>query len=268
MLNDLKRNSSRILFKLEDPKRDGKWSSKGLVIGEVQSGKTMNMLALVNRAIGAGYRFVIVLTGLSEILRIQTQKRFDEGVVGRLSASDNFYENYGVSSCRDPEEVLIRSITKSSFRSDFKSLDVDTNIQPSSKEETIILVVKKNTKILENIKNNLDRWNNKNPIDKLPLLLIDDECDNASVNTAGEDPSRTNKLIREILNKFNEVVMLVLQPQHMLIFIDQQFEDENLGRDLFPDHTFYPFIIIIKAIEQCFLMKRMTMLTISIWRKL
>ena len=242
VLNDLKRNSSRILFKLEDPKREGKWSSKGLVIGEVQSGKTMNMLALVNRAIGAGYRFVIVLTGLSEILRIQTQKRFDEGVVGRLSASDNFYENYGVSSCRDPEEVLIRSITKSSFRSDFKSLDVDTNIQPSSKEETIILVVKKNTKILENIKNNLDRWNNKNPIDKLPLLLIDDECDNASVNTAGEDPSRTNKLIREILNKFNRSCYVgFTATAYANIFIDHQFEDENLGRDLFPDHiSFLP----------------------------
>ena len=242
VLNDLKRNSSRILFKLEDPKREGKWSSKGLVVGEVQSGKTMNMLALVNRAIGAGYRFVIVLTGLSEILRIQTQKRFDEGVVGRLSASDNFFEGYGVSSCREQEDVLIRSITKSSFRSDFKSIDVDTNIQPSNKDETILLVVKKNTKILENIRNNLDRWNNKNPIDKLPLLLIDDECDNASVNTAGEDPSRTNKLIREILNRFNRSCYVgFTATAYANIFIDHQLDDDSLGRDLFPDHiSFLP----------------------------
>lgn len=241
VLNDLKRNSSRILFKLEDPKRPGTWSSKGLVIGEVQSGKTMNMLALVNRAVASGYRFVVVLTGLSEMLRIQTQKRFDEGVMGKLSASENFLEGYGVSSCREKNEVLIRSITKSSFRSDFKSLDIDTNIQPEG-DETIILIVKKNARILENIKGNLDRWNKKNPIEKLPLLLIDDECDNASVNTAGEDPSTTNKYIREILSKFTRSCYVgFTATAYANIFIDHQLNDEKFGRDLFPDHiSFLP----------------------------
>ena len=78
------------------------------------------------------------------------------------------------------------------------------------------MVVKKNTRILENIRENLSKWTRNNEkIEEMPLLLIDDECDNASVNTAKltsssindqeteDTPSATNKLIREILVSFS-----------------------------------------------------------------
>lgn len=254
VLNDLNRNSSKILFKLEDPNRGGSWSSKGLVIGEVQSGKTMNMLALVNKSIAAGYKFIIILTGLSEILRIQTQKRFDEGVVGSPSASEETFIPIGVGECRDEGDVLVKSITSSDYRDDFNSVDRNSNIKPVG-SNSVILVVKKNTRILENIRENLSKWTRNNEkIEEMPLLLIDDECDNASVNTAKltsnsindqeteDTPSATNKLIREILVSFSRSCYVgFTATAYANIFIDHVRSDKNLERDLFPDHiTFLP----------------------------
>ena len=56
------------------------WDRRGLVYGHVQSGKTANYIGLINRAFDAGYKIVIVLTGMTEDLRSQTQRRIDEGV--------------------------------------------------------------------------------------------------------------------------------------------------------------------------------------------
>ena len=54
----------------------------------MQSGKTANYIGLINRAFDAGYRIVIVLTGMTEDLRIQTQDRIDSGVVGQREGID------------------------------------------------------------------------------------------------------------------------------------------------------------------------------------
>jgi hypothetical protein len=68
-----------------DPRITGKWSRKGLIMGNVQSGKTQNYLGLINKSIDAGYRTIIVLGGHLNDLRMQTQERIDEGVLGRYS---------------------------------------------------------------------------------------------------------------------------------------------------------------------------------------
>ena len=68
-----------ILGRLENPERPGPWDRRGLVVGQVQSGKTNNYIGLINKAIDAGYKFVIVLAGLHDSLRVQTQYRVDEG---------------------------------------------------------------------------------------------------------------------------------------------------------------------------------------------
>ena len=255
VLNDINRNSNKILFKLESPKRPGVWSSKGLVVGEVQSGKTMNMLALVNKSIAAGYRFIIILTGLSEILRKQTQERFDEGVLGYHTATETTFNPIGVGNFRAREDVDVVSYTTDEVGGDVKSITVNRNIQPSE-NRTTVLVMKKIPKLLEHIKNNLSRWTEKEKIDSFPLLLIDDECDNASVNTANvsssssngsvkttaESPSTTNKLIREILEQFSRSCYVgFTATAYANLFINHLLNDEKYGRDLFPDHiSFLP----------------------------
>ena len=56
---------------------------KGLVVGYVQSGKTANFTGVISKAIDAGYRLIIVLTGTTNLLREQTQRRLDKELVGK-----------------------------------------------------------------------------------------------------------------------------------------------------------------------------------------
>ena len=81
-LNTFENSLDSIFERVEDPEKGGKWDRRGLVVGHVQSGKTQHYIGLVNRAVDAGYKIVIVLTGTTENLRTQTQIRFDEGLYG------------------------------------------------------------------------------------------------------------------------------------------------------------------------------------------
>src|SRR5580704_9115360 len=78
--------TDRILERLEEPSRDGPWDRRGMVVGHVQSGKTANYTGLICKAADAGYRLVVVIAGIHNNLRNQTQLRIDEGFVGRDSA--------------------------------------------------------------------------------------------------------------------------------------------------------------------------------------
>jgi len=87
MCQSLRDVSEKILGMMENPISEGNWDRRGLVIGDVQSGKTANYLALITRAADAGYKFIIVVAGTHNVLRSQTQLRIDEGFVGRHSES-------------------------------------------------------------------------------------------------------------------------------------------------------------------------------------
>jgi hypothetical protein len=75
--------TSEILGYLEDPTRSGSWDRRGIVVGQVQSGKTANYTGLICKAADAGYKLIIVLAGVHDSLRSQTQVRIDEGFLGR-----------------------------------------------------------------------------------------------------------------------------------------------------------------------------------------
>ena len=60
---------------------------KGLVVGDVQSGKTANYIGLINLACDYGYRIIVLLAGMTDSLRQQTQSRIDEGLIGAISDS-------------------------------------------------------------------------------------------------------------------------------------------------------------------------------------
>lgn len=82
-LDDL---TDKILDKCVNPKKSGPWDRRGMVVGNVQSGKTANYTGLINKATDAGYKLIIVIAGIHNALRSQTQTRIDEGYIGRDSA--------------------------------------------------------------------------------------------------------------------------------------------------------------------------------------
>ena len=96
----LEQLTDSILERLEEPKRSGDWSRRGMVVGQVQSGKTSNYTGLICKAVDAGYKLIVVLAGLHNSLRSQTQLRLDEGFlcwdsqVGRSFNPDNPFSNY------------------------------------------------------------------------------------------------------------------------------------------------------------------------------
>ena len=78
--------TDRVLGLMQDPLRDGPWDRRGMVVGHVQSGKTANYAGLICKAADAGYKLIVVIAGVHNNLRSQTQRRIDEGFVGRDSS--------------------------------------------------------------------------------------------------------------------------------------------------------------------------------------
>ncbi len=81
-VDDLNASSDNVLRHIEDPRTDGPYSKgsfrvQGLVLGYVQSGKTANFTSLIAKAADRGYRLIIVLSGMHNSLRAQTQRRLD-----------------------------------------------------------------------------------------------------------------------------------------------------------------------------------------------
>ena len=242
--NDL---TDRILGLLEDPNRPGSWDRRGMVVGEVQSGKTSNYIELICKAADAGYKFIVVLTGTTNSLRAQTQLRFDEGFLGwdtRLNlALNSTNKRVGVGTLIG--ERLLRAIpsTNAEERGDF-SLRVANQFNVRLGGDPVIMVVKKNGAVLRN----LTRWakslslvDPERPIVDVPTLVIDDEADFASINTrptgngGDEDPTVINGRIRELLSAFEKRAYIGYTATPFAnIFIHPDQDSAGFGRDLFP----------------------------------
>lgn len=234
-----------ILDSMGDPVSDGPWTRRGLVIGDVQSGKTSTYTALISKAADAGYPIVVLLTGTLENLRQQTQERLDEGFVGL--ASSEVLQTQSVRSNRtigvgniNPERM---AMVFTSVASDFKAATMNQlNFRLNSMRDPVLLVVKKNKSVLQNLRNWLRDYNAVNGKISQPLLLIDDEADNASVNTnaLGADPTQINRLIRELLDLFsrNSYVGFTATP-FANIFINPDTPEDMENDDLFPRDFIY-----------------------------
>jgi hypothetical protein len=230
---------------LGDPKENGepKKPRRGLIIGDVQSGKTATYTGLICKAADAGYKLVILLAGITESLRQQTQERIDEGIVGKSGRIiNNQFVQQRVGVGLDGQESRAFSIT--SISKDFTS-DLDKILFSLSSQNSLVLfVIKKNVSVLEKLLNWL-KDNNMNPVKgciDIPMLLIDDEADNASVNTRKDeaDPTRTNKLIRQICNIFGNATYVGFTATPFAnVFIDPDSEDSMKRADLFPEHFIY-----------------------------
>ena len=235
--------SDEILDLCGDPAEDH-FAIKGLVLGDVQSGKTANYTAICNKAADTGYRIIIILAGLQENLRKQTQERLDAEFSGRKSEyyldpkAEQGIKNQPVGVGRYGTSKKIASFT--SVTKDFDSGVLRSNdLGIENVNCPVILVVKKNKRIL----NNLIKWLSDNNTHnaagqiELPLLLIDDEADNASVNTKDPDsqPAAINDCIRRLLMLFSKTTYLgITATPFANIFIDPGNDD-----DLFPADFIY-----------------------------
>ena len=217
------------------PSDTSSWNRRGMVLGHVQSGKTTNYSALICKAADAGYKIIIILTGLTNILRAQTQERLDETFIGKRSLfqpvarEDQYILNFAEVN-RFPAYGTTRD-------SDFKR-DIAQNygVTMAALAEPIIFITKKHKGTLGNLRDWIDDQKHEDRVSE-PLLLIDDEADNASINTS-VDPNRStaiNKVIREVLQLFDRSTYIGYTATPFAnIFIDPATHDEMLGDELFP----------------------------------
>jgi hypothetical protein len=205
-LLQLDESTRSIVERLANPLGGTAYQSKGLVVGYVQSGKTANFTGVIAKAADAGYRLIIVLAGTLDVLRSQTQRRIDKDLVGRELLGDDYKED------DDYAKFLVHGnlpsvlgnfdwIRLTGPESDYQSLKrgIETlafeRAQPNKpfweaenclSSRARIAVIKKNSAVLQRIIHDLE-YLKKNaigsPIDQIPALIIDDESDQAGVNT-------------------------------------------------------------------------------------
>ncbi|NCD16049.1 MAG: endonuclease [Actinobacteria bacterium] len=276
-VGELDRTTDEVVKRLANPTRSDPYQSKGLVVGHVQSGKTANFTGVIAKAIDAGYKLVIVLTGTIELLRGQTQRRLDMELIGEENilggvARDNhqliatvdyigdgdvdWQEGRFLKYGKDPKELGfpgIRRLTGS--KDDYKLLkaglgyldfrQTDHLVDPARplyheknihKPDIRIAVVKKNSAVLKKLVRDLQAT--KTDLGEIPALIIDDEADQASINTtrpkkdAAEAKERTaiNRLIAQLLDELKraQYVGYTATP------FANVFVDPDDAQDIFP----------------------------------
>jgi hypothetical protein len=259
-LEVLEESTAEVLELIDDPYRAGPWDWRGLVVGNVQSGKTAHYAGVINRAADAGYRVIIVLAGMHNILRRQTQLRLDQDFLG--------FDTAGIAGGggRTPvgvgllpgEVLLVDSLTTSQLNGDFsRSVAQNANFAPA--DRPFVFVLKKNGAVLKN----LNRWIARLPDQSrdAPLLVIDDEADQASPDTGDQgvladgsfdedyDPKRINGEIRKLLGAFtrSSYVGYTATPFANIMIHDERAA-EDYGADLFPS----AFIVSLSAPDDYF----------------
>ena len=215
VINKLDLLTDEILNNLFDPTLRIKINKKGLVVGQVQSGKTGNYTGLICKAADAGFGLIIVLAGIHNNLRSQTQLRIDESFLGfdtkhkRALITKNI--RIGVGQPGYSNKKVAHSLTSSEEKGDFNqgvANSLGLNFETS---DTLIAVIKKNPGPLRQVygwlsANAKEDSELRKAIREKAILVIDDEADNASINTNKKErePTRINGQIRDILNLFNK----------------------------------------------------------------
>jgi hypothetical protein len=238
VLRVLDEDTDSILAECGDPIRSGPWTIKGLVMGDVQSGKTANYAGLINKAADSGYKVIILLTGVIEELRAQTQSRLDEGFAGQDSRKRFQREEsvIGVGHLKKRQPAVLTSVDKDFLSANLQAFG-GTPLKTLVAQEPVLLVLKKNkavlSSLLEYLKSQIE--DGEDSIE-LPALMIDDEADNASVNVKSEDsPATINKLIGNIRHVFGRSTYCAYTATPFAnVFIDPES-----SRDLFPENFVY-----------------------------
>jgi len=237
VIRTLDEDTDNILTECGNPSSPNSWRIQGLVMGDVQSGKTASYCGLITKAGDSGYRFIVLLTGTIEDLRSQTQERLDEGFVGADSRDllnrNTGGQRFGAGRFRSKIPNVLTSI-----ESDFltKNRAALGGIPLENINEPVLLVMKKNKSALDNL---ISYLKSQTPTGverlRIPLLLVDDEADNASVNAKKDDsPATINRLIREVLDRFHQASYVAYTATPFAnVFINPD------AQDLFPSNFVY-----------------------------
>jgi len=201
--------SDRVLAELGAPAIPGR-NLRGLVLGFVQSGKTTSFMSVIAKAADRGYKFFIVLSGITENLRSQTQERVDEMLV---AGNDQFV------SLTSPE-------------SDFEAPEQLSKIAAGT-DLRLIAVVKKNPHRLRR----LLKWlkSAQRDADAFPILIIDDEADQASIDVGQGRTSQINSLIRQLLEFERSGYVAYTATPFANVLIDPMNENDLYPKDFIVD---------------------------------
>jgi Z1 domain len=261
-VEELRDSTARVLEMLDDPQREGPWDWRGLVVGDVQSGKTAHYAGVINRAADAGYRVIVVLAGMHNVLRLQTQQRMEADFLGYDTDPDSFTDAgrrkvLGVGKINP--RLIVDSLTLAVPNGGDFNVQIARQANFAPLSQPCLFVVKKNYSILKN----LNQWIARLPDESraAPLLVIDDEADQASIDTNDQpllpdgtfdedyDPSKINGEIRKLLATFRRsaYVAYTATPFANILMHDSRTADVY-GADLFPA----TFIISLTAPDDYF----------------
>jgi len=265
--------TNSVIERLTDPYRVEARQAKGLVVGYVQSGKTANFTGVIAKAIDAGYRLIIVLTGTIDVLRKQTQRRLDMELVGKenivrgIDTSDpgmmaqvdyqddpdweTQFTSFGaLPSASNYPDIVRLTTRKFDYKSlkagilalEFEKIDKSKPLFDSANlpgSTARIVVVKKNNSVLQKLVKDLKSI--RTPRNEIPALIIDDESDQASVNTSNPENWRSTLPENDERTKINKSIaqLLELLPRAQYVGYTATpfanvFIDPSDGRDLFP----------------------------------
>lgn len=240
VVRSIDRTTDTVLAALENPVGEFDFRTRGLIVGYVQSGKTANYSALIAKAADCGYRLIIVLSGIHNSLRQQTQRRLTAELVG-------LEVGRAVGVGPPPAERQWHTFTSSLLNGDFNPglASATALFGPNP----VLIVAKKWVSVLTQM---IDWFNRaqRDVVESIPTLIIDDEADQASVNTGGDRPldadgddadahevapSRTNELVRRLVNRFHRVAYVAYTATPFAnILIDPNAIDNQAGEDLYP----------------------------------
>ena len=251
-------DTDQIMDRIGDPENNA-FNKRGLVMGNVQMGKTMNYIGLITKAADAGYKFIVVIAGATEALRQQTQSRVDDGFLGRESSPDGVIPSV--------EDLSTRPNSLTGKDKDFNSITGLDRANLYRSDMPMVVVIKKNAKVLESLihwvekahflkghcvpspegthcpicrRTTIKSTEGSSAIENEPMLLLDDEADYASVNTndAAKRVTRINELLRILLSKFHQksYVGYTATPFANIFINPESLGDESVEDDLFPRH--------------------------------
>jgi hypothetical protein len=254
-------NSTRAIVEcLANPSRTEAYASKGLVMGYVQSGKTANFTGVIARAADAGYRLIVVLAGTWNILRYQTQRRIDKELLGKeLLLND---ESYRANPPNDWDEFLVHGfdpaergyfrwerLTQTDY--DYKRLKGAIDILEFPRKEprlplfdpanlrdmpVKLLVIKKHSGIVSKLVRDFGLIRTR--LQEVPALFVDDESDQAGINTVAPPQTPAEKKERSVTNaKIVELLGLFPRGQYVGYTATPYanvFVDPDDAADLFP----------------------------------
>ena len=271
-LSGIDEATNQVVERLTDPYRPEARQAKGLVVGYVQSGKTANFAGVIAKAIDAGYRLIIVLTGTIDVLRRQTQRRIDMEIVGRENIIRGIdpddpeamthvdyqndedwpeqFQSFGfLPSTKNMPDIIRLTGANFDYKSlkagivalEFEKIDktkplyASANLPSSSAR---VVIVKKNKAVLNKLARDLRSI--KTPRGEIPALIIDDESDQASVNTSNPEKWAAGKPERTAINKaISDLLRLLPRAQYVgytatpfaNVFIDPSDTDDIFPKD-------------------------------------